>query len=54
MESFDAPMFICPSFPLAEPKLFPINPRTYGGPLPNVTPVPKPELTELGKKISGF
>jgi hypothetical protein len=37
-----------------KPKLFPVNPRTYGGPLPNVTPVPKPELTELGKKIAGF
>jgi hypothetical protein len=37
-----------------KPKLFPINPRTYGGPLPNVTPIPKPELTELGKKIAGF
>ena len=37
-----------------KPKLFPKNPRTYGGPLPNVTEVPKPELTELGKKIAGF
>ena len=37
-----------------KPKLFPVNPRTYGGPLPNVVPIPKPELTELGKKIAGF
>ena len=37
-----------------KPKLFPKNPRTYGGPLPDVTDVEKPELTELGKRISGF
>ena len=37
-----------------KPKLFPKNPRTYGGPLPNVTDVPKPNLTELGKNIAGF
>ena len=37
-----------------KPKLFPVNPRTYGGPLPNVTDIEKPVLTELGKKIAGF
>jgi len=37
-----------------KPKLFPVNPRTYGAPLPNVTQVEKPKLTELGMKISGF
>jgi ectoine hydroxylase-related dioxygenase (phytanoyl-CoA dioxygenase family) len=37
-----------------KPKLFPKNPRTYGGPLPNVTEIEKPELTELGKRIAGF
>lgn len=37
-----------------KPKLFPKNPRTYGGPLPDVTDVPKPHLTDLGKNISGF
>lgn len=37
-----------------KPKLFPKNPRTYGGPLPNITDVIHPTLTELGKKIAGF
>ena len=37
-----------------KPTLFPKNPRTYGGPLPNITYVPKPNLTELGLKIAGF
>jgi ectoine hydroxylase-related dioxygenase (phytanoyl-CoA dioxygenase family) len=37
-----------------KPKLFPVNPRTYGAPLPNVTQVEKPKLTQLGMKISGF
>ena len=37
-----------------KPKLFPVNPRTYGGPLPNVTDIEKPILTELGRKIAGF
>jgi len=35
-------------------KLFPKNPRTYGGPLPNITEIPKPDLTELGMKLAGF
>lgn len=37
-----------------KPKLFPINPRTYGAPLPNITLVDKPKLTELGMKLAGF
>ena len=37
-----------------KPKLFPKNPRTYGGPLPNITEIEKPGLTELGKRIAGF
>ena len=37
-----------------KPKLFPVNPRTYGAPLPNITQVEKPKLTQLGMKISGF
>jgi hypothetical protein len=37
-----------------KPKLFPKNPRTYGGPLPNITEIEKPILTELGKRIAGF
>jgi len=37
-----------------KPKLFPKNPRTYGGPLPNITEINKPILTELGMKVAGF
>lgn len=37
-----------------KPKLFAVNPRTYGGPLPNVTPIESPRLTELGKRLAGF
>jgi len=37
-----------------KPKLFPVNPRTYGGPLPNVTQVSKPNLTSLGKRLAGY
>ena len=37
-----------------KPKLFPKNPITYGGPLPNVTEIEIPELTESGKRIAGF
>ena len=37
-----------------KPKLFPKNPRTYGGPLPNITDVPKPNLTDLGLRIAGY
>jgi|TARA_B110000902_G_C14162051_1_gene533565 hypothetical protein len=37
-----------------KPKLFPKNPRTYGEPLPNVTDVKEPELTELGFRLAGF
>ena len=38
----------------AKVKLFPKNPRTYGNPLPEITSIVKPELTELGKKLAGF
>lgn len=37
-----------------KPKLFATNARTYGGPLPNITPVDKPVLNELGKKLVGY
>ena len=37
-----------------KPKLFPKNPRTYGGPLPNVVEIERPILTELGKRLSGY
>jgi len=35
-------------------KLFPKNPRTYGGPIYEVKQLPTPVLTELGKKLAGF
>lgn len=37
-----------------KPKLFPVNPRTYGQPLPTVVDIPDPVLTKLGKKLAGF
>ena len=37
-----------------KPKLFAVNPRTYGGPLPCVTPINSPKLSELGLKVAGF
>ena len=38
----------------AKIKLFPKNPRTYGGPLPEITPIAPPQLTELGERLAGF
>lgn len=38
----------------AKIKLFPKKPRTYGGKLPEVTPISHPKLTELGKRLAGF
>ena len=35
-------------------KLFGKNPRTYGAPLPECTPILEPVLTELGLKLAGF
>ena len=35
-------------------KLFAKHPRTYGGDMPEITPIPFPILTELGKKLAGF
>ena len=35
-------------------KLFPVNPRTYGGDLPETEEVSKPVLTDLGKKLVGY
>ena len=37
-----------------KPKLKPVNPSTYGGPLPNVTHVTKPNLTSLGETLAGY
>jgi hypothetical protein len=38
----------------SKPKLFPVNPRTYGGPLPEITKIDRPVLSELGLKLAGF
>jgi hypothetical protein len=35
-------------------KLFAKNPRTYGGVLPIITPIEKPTLSDLGKKLAGL
>lgn len=35
-------------------KLFPKNPRTYGGPIYDVKQLNKPTLNEIGKKLAGF
>ena len=35
-------------------KLFGKKPNTYGKEIPEITPIEKPELTELGKKLAGF
>ena len=37
-----------------KPKLFPKNPRTYGGPIPDVVEIDKPQLNEIGYKLAGF
>jgi ectoine hydroxylase-related dioxygenase (phytanoyl-CoA dioxygenase family) len=34
--------------------LFPKLPRTYGNPLPDITDLPEPKLSELGRKLAGF
>jgi ectoine hydroxylase-related dioxygenase (phytanoyl-CoA dioxygenase family) len=38
----------------ATPKLFGKVPRTYGKPLPEITPLPTPALSELGRALAGF
>jgi hypothetical protein len=38
----------------SKPKLFSVNPRTYGKELPNVHPIEPPVLSELGKKLAGL
>ena len=30
---------------------FPVNPRTYGNTPPDITPIEKPILTDLGKSL---
>ena len=35
-------------------KLFPVHPRLYDNPLPDIADIPKPILSSLGKKLAGF
>lgn len=35
-------------------KMFPKNPRTYGSPLPEITPIDHPIVNKLGRKLAGF
>ena len=35
-------------------KLFPKAPRTYGNPLPSITTISEPMLSDIGKKLAGF
>lgn len=35
-------------------KLFPVKPQTYGGPIYEVKRMPAPNLTDLGKRLSGY
>lgn len=37
-----------------KPKLFSKNPRTYGNPLPNITDIEPPIISELGKQLAGY
>ena len=37
-----------------KPKLFPVKPRTYGNPMPEVVYQPVPELDELGRRLAGY
>lgn len=38
-----------------KPKFFAKTPRTYGGPpVPDVTPIEPPVLTELGRRLAGY
>ena len=35
-------------------KLFPKNPRTYGRPLPTITPIQTPVISALGRRLAGY
>ena len=37
----------------SKPKLFGKHPRTYGGPLPEITPIHRPLLNKLGMRLAG-
>ena len=35
-------------------KMFPKTPRTYGAEVPEITPLPRPEINEFGRRIAGY
>ena len=37
-----------------KPKLFPQTPRTWGDPLPNITPITSPIINDLGYRLIGY
>ena len=37
-----------------KPKLFGVNPRTYGNEMEEINPIKKPDINQLGLKLSGF
>ena len=39
---------------VCKPKLFAINPRTYGGDLPDITQINKPNINYIGKQLIGY
>lgn len=37
-----------------KPKLFSVNPRTWGKPLPQIVQIPKPQINDLGYRLIGY
>ena len=37
-----------------KPKLFTVNPRTYGSELPDITIINKPNINHIGKQLIGY
>lgn len=37
-----------------KPKLFPVHPRTWGKPLPQIVQIPKPQISDLGYRLIGY
>ena len=37
-----------------KPKMFPKKPRTFGAPLPNITQIPRPVISDIGYRLIGY
>jgi len=37
-----------------KPKLFPVNPNTWGKPIPNIVQIPRPQISDLGYRLIGY